>query len=159
MKRRPSVRACRTVALLLLVVAPSLACAQGAGASILPEDRRMDWRPGIPGGIPEYSGFANVKSAPYRAKGDGKADDTAAIQKALDDCPEGKAVLLPAGTYRLTATLKISKGIVLRGEGPAATRLINEATAPLRAQQSTDAHTPSAQLDLARREVEAERAA
>ncbi len=129
MKRRPANRVRTIVGLVLLVLAPSLASAQGAGATVLTKDRRMDWRPGIPGGIPGYAAFANVKSAPYRAKGDGKADDTAAIQKALDDCPEGKAVLVPAGTYRLTATLKISKGIVLRGEGPAETRLINEATA------------------------------
>ncbi len=129
MKRRPTDRVFGLVGFVLLVMAPSFASAQGAGASIIPEDRRMDWRPCIPGGIPAYSVFSSVKTPPYGAKGDGKADDTAAIQKALDDCPEGKAVLLPEGTYRLTATLKISKGIVLRGEGPAKTRLINEATA------------------------------
>jgi hypothetical protein len=114
---------------LLLSLAPSIAHAQAPGASVIPEDRRMDWKPGVPGGIPAYPVFANAKAAPYNAKGDGKADDTAAIQKALDDCPEGKAVLLPAGTYRLTAALNIQKSVVLRGEGPEKTRLINEATA------------------------------
>ncbi|MEK7468023.1 MAG: glycosyl hydrolase family 28-related protein [Planctomycetota bacterium] len=113
----------------ILSILPGLANAQSRGASLIPEDRRMDWKPGVPGGIPVYPVFANVKAAPYSAKGDGAADDTAAIQKALDDCPEGKAVYLPAGTYRLTATLTITKGIVLRGEGPEKTRLINEATA------------------------------
>lgn len=110
---------------LVLVLAPALATAQAA--SPIPADRRMDWKPGVPGGIPAYPVFVNAKDA--GAKGDGKADDTAAIQKALDDCPEGKAVLLPAGAYRLTATLKLSKGVVLRGEGPDRTRLVNEATA------------------------------
>ncbi|MCZ7648517.1 MAG: hypothetical protein M5U26_25200 [Planctomycetota bacterium] len=104
-----------------------LACAaHAADTSILPEDRRMDWRPGIPGGIPAYPVFANVKAAPYNAKGDGQADDTAAIQKALHDCPEGQAVLVPAGIYRLTTQLDIAKGVVLRGEGPEKTRLVNE---------------------------------
>ncbi len=95
---------------------------------IIPDDRRMDWKPGVPGGIPVYPAFASVTAAPYGAKGDGRADDTSAIQKAIDACPEGKAVLLPAGTYRLTATLTVTRGIVLRGEGPEKTRLINEAT-------------------------------
>ena len=113
----------------LVLMAPGQGAAQGRSAPLIPEGRRMDWMPGVPGGIPAYPAFANVKAAPYSAKGDGKADDTAAIQKALDDCPEGKAVLLPSGTYRLTAQLTISKGIVLRGEGPEKTRLINEATA------------------------------
>ncbi len=93
----------------------------------LPEDRRMEWKPGIPGGIPSLPVFANVRHARYGARGDGRADDTASIQRALDDCPEGKAVLVPAGTYRLTASLDIRRGIVLRGEGPDRTRLVNEA--------------------------------
>lgn len=118
----------RSPAVLVLALAPALAAAQAPAASPIPADRRMDWKPGVPGGIPAYPVFASAGAA-YGAKGDGVADDTAAIQKALDDCPEGKAVLLPAGTYRLTATLKLSKGVVLRGEGPGKTRLVNEATA------------------------------
>jgi hypothetical protein len=107
--------------LLSLLVLPALA------ESVLPDERRMDWKPGVPGGIPYYPAGENAKA--HGATGDGAADDTAAIQKAIDACAEGKAVLLPAGTYRLTAPLAISKGIVLRGEGPEKTRLINQATA------------------------------
>ena len=115
---------------------PTLLCAvlftllaQGKETAVIPEARRTEWKAGIPGGIPKYPAFANVKSPPYGAKGDGTTDDTAAIQKAIDDCPEGKAVLVPAGTYRLTDQLSITKGIVLRGEGPEKTHLVNEATA------------------------------
>lgn len=101
---------------------------KNANANVLiPDDRRIDWKPGIPGGIPKYPPFASVKDPAYGAKGDGKADDTAAIQKAIDACPAGKAVLLPAGTYRLTGMIKLMKGVALRGEGPEKTRLINEA--------------------------------
>jgi hypothetical protein len=115
-----------TLLALVWMVCPILA--QDDKVFTLPEERCIQWKPGVPGGIPNYPVFVNVKDAPYGAKGDGKADDTATIQKALDDCPGGKAVLLPQGTYRLTDELRITRGIVLRGEGPAKTRLINEAT-------------------------------
>src|SRR3990170_3628911 len=86
---------------------------------IIAPDRKINWSPGIVGGIPNYPVYVNVKNAPYNAKGDGVADDTSAIQKAIDDCPSGQTVYIPAGTYRLTAQLTIlNKGIVLRGDGP-----------------------------------------
>lgn len=54
----------------------------------------------------ERSDWINVKTdvAPP-AVGDGRADDTAAIQAALDLGRDSKAVYLPPGTYRITATL------------------------------------------------------
>lgn len=94
------------------------------GAEIIPQDRRIAWAPGVPGGIPYYPTFSNVKSSPYNAVGDGIADDTAAIQSAVNGCPEGRAVLLPQGTYRVTNTISIRSRIVLRGEGPGKTRII-----------------------------------
>jgi hypothetical protein len=117
-----------TILLPAILWLPLAVPPQAAKGSNLPDDRRMDWKPGVPGGIPTYPVFASVKAAPYGATGDGRADDTAAIQRAIDDCPEGKAVFLPAGTYRLTASLKFARGIVIRGEGPEKTRLVNEAT-------------------------------
>lgn len=49
----------------------------------------------------------------YGAIGDGVADDTAAIQKALDT---GKAVRLTRGTYLVTNSLKFSTNSVLIGD-------------------------------------------
>jgi len=95
---------------------------------VIPADRRIDWKPGVPGGIPSYPLFASVLDAPYSASADGNSDDTHAIQQAINDCPAGKAVRLPKGTYRLTSKLQIRKGIVLRGDGPEQTRLINDDT-------------------------------
>jgi hypothetical protein len=58
-------------------------------------------------------GAANVKAG-YGARGDGKADDTAAIQRALD---ENDVVFLPKGYYRITQTLQLHDGSRLVGPG------------------------------------------
>jgi hypothetical protein len=54
--------------------------------------------------FPDDVGLADVK-AKYGAKGDGATDDTAAIQKALDENIGGIA-FLPNGTYLISDTLK-----------------------------------------------------
>ncbi|MGE5549874.1 MAG: glycosyl hydrolase family 28-related protein [Bacteroidota bacterium] len=57
-----------------------------------------------------------VKDPAYGAAGDGRTDDTAAIQKALDAAAgEGGVVYLPAGRYRLDGSLKVPSGVELRG--------------------------------------------
>jgi len=60
----------------------------------------------------ETPGAINVKNPPYNAKGDSIADDTAAIQKAID---EHEIVFLPKGYYRLTDTLKLKSHTKLIG--------------------------------------------
>jgi hypothetical protein len=69
----------------------------------------------------------------YGARGDGQADDTAALQRGLDELTthSNSCVLyLPAGTYRLTGTLKTirkahtdGQGVAIIGEDPARTVL------------------------------------
>jgi len=99
-------------------------------SGILPPERRVDWRPGIPGGIPTRSTqCADVTQPPYGAVGDGIADDTIAIQSAIDACPAGAVVFVPAGTYRVTSGLALQTGVVLRGAGPAATRIEGDGVA------------------------------
>jgi hypothetical protein len=83
--------------------------------------------------FPAEAGVVDVTRAPYSAKGDGKADDTAAIQKALNDHMQGGILYFPPGTYRITSTLrwakKDSKGrecwgnITLQGAGTGKTIL------------------------------------
>jgi pectate lyase-like protein len=85
--------------------------------SIIPDERRVDWKPGVPGGIPNRTTIcADVTD--YGAQGNGSADDTNAIQSAIDDCPEGQVVFVPPGNYRITDALRIDAGITLRGAGP-----------------------------------------
>lgn len=64
----------------------------------------------------------NVKSFPYNAKGDGTADDTAAIQAAINaSIVSGQAVAkvyLPPGTYKVTSQLTmIGNGVNICGDG------------------------------------------
>lgn len=94
-----------------------------AGVNIIPADRRIDWKPGIPGGIPTYSNGPNVKN--FGAKGDGTTDDTAAIKSAIAAATNGQAVYFPEGTYKITDALTVQgKSIVLRGAGPDKTVLL-----------------------------------
>jgi hypothetical protein len=72
-----------------------------------------------------FNSWTNLKQA-YHAFGDGTHDDTHALQAALDDLgSQGHSPILfiPAGTYRITATLhmKTRKGIGIIGETPETT--------------------------------------
>jgi hypothetical protein len=51
-----------------------------------------------------------LNAADFGAKGDGRADDTAALQKALDWTfgAGGALLVIPPGTYRVTRTLRIA---------------------------------------------------
>jgi len=61
--------------------------------------------------FPPDAGVVDVTQPPYRAKADGKTDDTAAIQQALDDYPDKQAIIyLPNGTYLVSSTLRWGTG-------------------------------------------------
>lgn len=49
----------------------------------------------------------NVSVTDFGAVGDGVADDTMAIQRAIDFAKSGYEVLVPAGSYRVTSTLAL----------------------------------------------------
>lgn len=55
---------------------------------------------------------ANVRAAPWHAAGDGKQDDAAAIQAALD---ARDTVFLPKGVYRISRPLRLRAGTKLFG--------------------------------------------
>ncbi len=77
-----------------------------------------------------FPSWKNVKTD-YGAVGDGKADDTAAIQRGLDDLrlhKESVVLYFPAGSYRITDTVKTVRkahtnclGVTVVGEDPAET--------------------------------------
>jgi hypothetical protein len=75
-----------------------IAALPAATLAALPDIPRLDWQP--------RSDWINVKTdVTPAAVGDGRADDTAALQAALDRKATGKTIYLPPGTYRITQTL------------------------------------------------------
>ena len=102
-----------------------------------PEHPRIPRGQPLPGGenygFPADAGVVDVTQPPYRAQGDGVTDDTAAIQRALDDHPnQGAIIYLPNGVYLVSDTLRWPHGkgggaeekrTVLHGQSRAATVL------------------------------------
>ena len=67
--------------------------------------------------FPENTGgIIDVTKAPYNAKGDGVADDTDAIQKAISDHPnQGAVIYLPNGVYLVSRQLRWGGSSDMRG--------------------------------------------
>ena len=84
---------------------------------------------------------ADPHAVTVKAKGDGRADDTAAIQKAIDaarDATGHGIVFLPSGRYRLTRSILVPQGVRIFGVG--ATRpvlVLGDATPGFQAGVST----------------------
>ncbi len=90
------------IALIVGLTQGGVALAASTPAPGLPV---LNWEP--------RSDWVNVKD--LGAIGDGVADDSAALQQALDGATSGSTIYLPAGTYRLTDTLRLGKGMALYG--------------------------------------------
>jgi sugar lactone lactonase YvrE len=69
--------------------------------------------------VPAGSTWANARR--FGALGDGKTDDTAALQKAIDS---ERTVYVPIGKYIVTDTLRLRPDSVLVGLHPSATQLV-----------------------------------
>jgi len=91
-----------------------------------------------------------VTSPPYKASGNGLADDTAAIQAALRDAGKrgGGTVYLPQGEYKITEPLVIPRGVELRGPlGTVRAREYHE-TCTLAAHFGANTHNPESDSAL-----------
>jgi chitodextrinase len=105
-----------------------------ATATFIPSTRTIDWtHAGIPGGIPSANWPIYKTLSPS-----GGADDSVAIQSAINAAPAGSVVVLNAGTYKLHRSSTVcygksddyatgvyeaglcltDKSVVLRGAGP-----------------------------------------
>jgi autotransporter-associated beta strand protein len=85
--------------------------------------------------LPIGGNVLNVLNPPFNAAGNGSADDTAALQNALNAASPGDTVYLPAGKYKLTAPLQLrTSSLTLLGDDGASTLT---AGAPLAAMLTT----------------------
>ncbi|KQY93806.1 gluconolaconase [Caulobacter sp. Root1455] len=89
-------------------------------------DMKAEAIPGLPAprapairALPAMADWVNVRT--LGAKGDNAADDTAAIQKAIDT---HRVVYFPAGFYHVTDTLKLRSDTVLIGLHPSLTQIV-----------------------------------
>jgi sugar lactone lactonase YvrE len=89
-------------------------------------DMKAETIPGLPAraapairALPPTADWINVRT--LGAKGDNAADDTAAIQKAID---AHRVVYFPAGFYHVTDTLKLRPDTVLVGLHPSLTQIV-----------------------------------
>ncbi|WP_428566119.1 MAG: glycosyl hydrolase family 28-related protein [Solidesulfovibrio sp. DCME] len=60
----------------------------------------------------------------FGATGDGTTDDTAAFESAMAALASPGVLSVPAGTYRITRSLSLKSGLVLRGAGAASSKLV-----------------------------------
>lgn len=72
-------------------------------------------------------GMFNVKDYPYLAKGDGVADDTAAIAAASAATPAGGVLFFPKGRYLVTSRVTRATAITWTGVGAASVIVYNGA--------------------------------
>ena len=81
------------------------------------------WAPQFPSF--QSPGTVNVKDPPYQARGDGHTDDTAALQRAVD---QSEIVFLPKGCYLLTRPLELKPHTKLIGVGQTISLLVAAST-------------------------------
>jgi len=125
----------------------------GNGTALLSPDRKIDWgragvwRDGVKG-IPAYPVGITINTtntaATYYCDPTGATDCRAKLQAALNACPAGQAVLLPAGTYRINASLAMPSNVALRGAGPTQTTIkcyYNEAAIDMRGDGANETST------------------
>ena len=63
------------------------------------------------------SAVLDVTEKPYLADGSGKKLSTAALQQAIDDCPVGGTVLIPAGTKVISGAIELKSNMILQVDG------------------------------------------
>jgi Pectate lyase superfamily protein len=96
-------------------------------AGIIPEDRTAPWQGnvGVPGGIPTRTTIYKNIVTDLGADPTGQVDATAIINGAINSCPAGQVVYMPAGTFKVDGTIATwnKSNYTLRGAGQGLTIL------------------------------------
>ena len=88
----------------------------GTPAGLLDPARTTTWNPGILADK-QMNMALGADGLPVRTTICASPAPGADINAAITACPEGQVVKLAAGTYTVSATIKLNKGVVLRGAG------------------------------------------
>lgn len=78
------------------------------GTSVLPMERRIEWNPGIRGGIPQPANVTTLETH----------DTAQVIQDAINDVATPAVIHVQDGVYGIDRPLHMRPGVVLRGDGP-----------------------------------------
>ena len=107
---------------LLLLLLPAIAYAQ-SWSGIIDSSRAIDWSAaGVPGGIPNRPVCTTVSLTAGSGAG---ASNEGAIENAINSCPEGQAVALPAGTWYVNGiNFNSNNNKTVRGAGSNSTFLL-----------------------------------
>jgi len=115
---RRTMGSARAFAPARLILVTLLTLGASGVAEIIPASRRIQWDPGVRGGVPIRSTvYTNLPTS----------ITTSALQTALNRCPTNQVVQLASGTYNITASLQIPSGVTLRGNGISNTVLKGQA--------------------------------
>jgi hypothetical protein len=111
---------------IYLLLCVFVALSGSASAEIIPASRRITWQGnvGVLGDIP-------ARTTIYATLDPSGADDTSAIQTAIDGCPADQVVKLNPGIFNISNSLNFGKngyGKVLRGSGMGVTIIKGSAT-------------------------------
>jgi len=104
---------CAKALALLGMLCPTFAAGQ-SWKPLLDAGRAIDWSAAGVGGIPPRTTIC-ARLAPTAT--------VARIDAALSACPAGHTVLLEAGTFAITGTIRVPANVTLRGVGPERTIL------------------------------------
>jgi hypothetical protein len=112
---------------LLLALVLGICLAPRCGATIIPDNRTAPWsgNVGVPGGIPNRTTiYVNIVTD-LGADPTGVVDASAIINSAIQSCPVGQIVYMPAGTFRIAAPIypAAKSNFTLRGAGQGQTIL------------------------------------
>src|SRR5262245_56448040 len=92
-----------------------------AAARIIPDSRTALWQGnvGVPGGIPNRTKIYKNIVTHLGADPTGVKDCAPIIQSAINSCPAGQVVYIPAGTFRLNSRVYLAakQNFTLRGAG------------------------------------------
>src|SRR5262245_56779453 len=88
----------------------------GAPAGLLDPARTTTWNPGILSDDQLHMPLG-ADGLPVRATVCASPAPGADLNAAIRACPEGQVVKLAAGTYAVSSTVTLNKGVVLRGAG------------------------------------------